>query len=67
MIDVYAIGRRSQGIHQALRRMASRNEIFYLHDTLPPPKQRFLIIEITGSFSLAFRSVAAISSSPPPK
>ena len=33
VIDVFGIGRRHEGVHQALRKMASRNEIFYLHDT----------------------------------
>jgi hypothetical protein len=33
VIDVLSVGRKSKGVHQALRRMAARNEIFYLHDT----------------------------------
>jgi len=32
-IDVYSIGRRWHGVHQALRRAASRGDIFYIHDT----------------------------------
>lgn len=34
-IDVYSIGRRWSGIHQALHRAASRREIFYIYDTVP--------------------------------
>jgi spore maturation protein CgeB len=33
VIDVYSIGRRYQGIHEALLRLASTNDIFYIHDT----------------------------------
>jgi Glycosyl transferases group 1 len=33
VIDVLSMGRKSERIHQALRPMAARNEIFYLHDT----------------------------------
>jgi hypothetical protein len=33
VIDVYSIGRRYEGIHQALLALASRNELFYVHDT----------------------------------
>jgi hypothetical protein len=33
VIDVFSMGRRSEGIHQVLHRMAAGNEIFYLHDT----------------------------------
>jgi hypothetical protein len=32
-IDIYAIGRRWEGIHKALLRAASKNELFYIHDT----------------------------------
>jgi hypothetical protein len=32
-IDVYSIGRRWEGIHQALLSAARRKEIFYVHDT----------------------------------
>ncbi len=32
-IDVLSAGRRLEGIHQSLRSMASKNELFYLHDT----------------------------------
>jgi hypothetical protein len=34
-IDVYSIGRRWSGIHQALHRAASRRKIFYVYDTFP--------------------------------
>ena len=34
VIDVYSIGRRHQGIHDALLAMSKGNGIFYLHDTL---------------------------------
>ena len=34
-IDVYSIGRRWDGIHQALVQAAVRREIFYVHDTFP--------------------------------
>jgi hypothetical protein len=34
VVDVYSIGRRLEGIHQALLRLAARKEIFYVHDTL---------------------------------
>lgn len=33
VIDVYSIGRRWEGIHQALIDVAKRGEIFYVHDT----------------------------------
>ncbi len=33
VIDVYSIGRRWNGIHQALLQAAARKEIFYIHDT----------------------------------
>jgi hypothetical protein len=33
MIDVYSMGRRSEGIHRSLLRMAEERSIFYLHDT----------------------------------
>jgi hypothetical protein len=32
-IDVYSIGRRWEGIHQALLGAASKRELFYIHDT----------------------------------
>jgi hypothetical protein len=35
MIDVLSIGRRSEPVHQALRRLAATREFFYLYDTLP--------------------------------
>ena len=33
VIDVFSMGRRHEGIHQALRSAASKNAIFYMHDT----------------------------------
>jgi hypothetical protein len=33
VIDVYSIGRRCEGIHQSLLRLAAKREIFYVHDT----------------------------------
>jgi hypothetical protein len=35
VIDVLSIGRRSEPVHQALRRLAATREFFYLYDTLP--------------------------------
>jgi hypothetical protein len=34
-IDVYSMGRRVEALHEALLKLASRREIFYLYDTLP--------------------------------
>jgi hypothetical protein len=34
VIDVYSIGRRLEGVHQTLLKMAARDSLFYLHDTL---------------------------------
>lgn len=34
-IDIYSIGRRWEGIHQALLQAAGRREIFYVYDTFP--------------------------------
>jgi Glycosyl transferases group 1 len=34
VIDVYSLGRRWEGIHQALRNMAIREKIFYVYDTI---------------------------------
>jgi hypothetical protein len=34
-IDVYSMGRRVEPIHDVLRTMAARKEIFYIYDTLP--------------------------------
>jgi spore maturation protein CgeB len=34
VIDVYSIGRRLDGIHQRLLKLAADKEIFYVHDTL---------------------------------
>jgi len=34
-IDVYSMGRRSESAHQAMLAMASRGEMFYIHDTIP--------------------------------
>lgn len=33
VIDVYSVGRRSEGIHNALLRASERGEIFYVYDT----------------------------------
>jgi hypothetical protein len=33
-IDVYSLGRRQEGMHRALRRMAADDGLFYIHDTL---------------------------------
>ena len=35
VIDVLSIGRRSEPVHQALRRLAAARDFFYLYDTLP--------------------------------
>jgi hypothetical protein len=37
VIDVLSIGRRSEPIHQALRRLAAARDFFYLYDTMPSP------------------------------
>jgi glycosyl transferase family 1 len=37
VIDVFSIGRRSEPVHQALRRLTATREFFYLYDTLPAP------------------------------
>jgi hypothetical protein len=34
VVDVYSVGRRWDGIHAALLELASRKQIFYVHDTL---------------------------------
>src|SRR5262249_54331657 len=34
VIDVYSVGRRSDGVHQALLRQAARHQLFYVYDTL---------------------------------
>src|SRR5439155_8196814 len=34
VIDVYSIGRKSKGIHEALLEQAARHRLFYLYDTL---------------------------------
>jgi hypothetical protein len=34
VIDVYSVGRKLEGIHHALLKLAARGEIFYLYDTL---------------------------------
>jgi spore maturation protein CgeB len=39
VIDVYSVGRKLEEMHQALLKLASRKEIFYLHDTLTSPSQ----------------------------
>lgn len=33
VVDVYSIGRRSEGIHRSLLRMAKEKSMFYVHDT----------------------------------
>jgi hypothetical protein len=40
VIDVLSIGRRAEGVHQALRRLAAARKIFYVHDTIPGPLVR---------------------------
>lgn len=35
VIDVYSIGRRCEGIHDALLRLAAQRKLFYVHDTFP--------------------------------
>jgi hypothetical protein len=35
VIDVYSIGRRSEGIHRALLEASARKDLFYLYDTFP--------------------------------
>lgn len=34
VVDVYSVGRRREGSHQALLKLAARDSLFYLHDTL---------------------------------
>jgi len=34
VIDVYSVGRKLEGIHEALLKLAARDQIFYLYDTL---------------------------------
>ena len=34
VLDVYSIGRRAEGVHQALLKLVTRDQIFYLYDTL---------------------------------
>lgn len=38
VVDVYGLGRTSPAVHAALRDMADRQEIFYVHDTLRRPE-----------------------------
>lgn len=33
VVDVYSMGRRWEGVHEVLRELAGRQEIFYIHDT----------------------------------
>jgi hypothetical protein len=33
VVDVYSIGRRTEGVHDVLRELAARQQIFYIHDT----------------------------------
>jgi hypothetical protein len=35
VVDVYSVGRRSEGIHRALLAAAARREMFYVYDTFP--------------------------------
>ena len=39
-IDVLSIGRRSEPVHQALRRLTASRDFFYMYDTLPSPLVR---------------------------
>lgn len=39
-IDVLSIGRRSEPVHQALRRLTATRDFFYMYDTLPSPLVR---------------------------
>lgn len=34
-IDVYSMGRRQEAVHSTLLKLTARDEIFYLHDTVP--------------------------------
>jgi hypothetical protein len=34
VIDIYSVGRREDGVHQALRQLASRQGLFYVYDSL---------------------------------
>jgi hypothetical protein len=40
VVDVYSIGRRWQGIHQALLDAAERKAVFYVYDTFPSIAER---------------------------
>jgi hypothetical protein len=40
VIDVMSIGRRSEPVHQALRRLAAARDFFYMYDTMPAPLLR---------------------------
>ena len=45
VVDVYSMGRRWEGVHDVLRQLAARQEIFYIHDTfsgsdMEPPDHR---------------------------
>jgi hypothetical protein len=40
LIDVLSVGRRSEPVHQALRRASTQQDFFYLFDTLPGPLVR---------------------------
>jgi len=42
VIDVYSVGRRVETLHQALLRLASRDGLFYVHDTLHAGDSRTL-------------------------
>jgi hypothetical protein len=38
VIDVLSIGRRSEAVHQVLRKVASARGLFYSYDTIPGPR-----------------------------
>lgn len=40
VIDVMSIGRRSEPVHQVLRRLTAARDFFYMYDTLPSPLVR---------------------------
>jgi hypothetical protein len=45
VLDVYSVGRKSPGVHEALLKLAARKDVFYIYDTLqsgesPAPDHR---------------------------
>lgn len=40
VIDVYSIGRRTQGVHQTLRKLSAEENLFYLYETLQGGENR---------------------------